>query len=170
MDTTMTSHDRRPPHPTWRPVEPPVRVRIDGDCVIITTGPLDHDATVALAEAIEVTIATGSTAVLDLEDDPERPTIGQPSGPIRSGRRPAPRPHAVALGPGLLQVSTASQPWTIDVPGHRLCRTHGMTDRLFLPTSAWIGIRAISISPLDVVAITTSGEHLATYRQPGIAT
>jgi hypothetical protein len=121
-------------------------------------GPLDHDATDALAEVITVAVAAGSVAVIDLSDDAtaERPTM--PTRTQHPHRLTA--PAATAVDAGLLRLATASTPWTVDVAARKLSRNAPLTDRCSTPPHAWCSIASITISGRALIAITDQGVHL----------
>lgn len=167
----MTLYDLGPTRPTYRPTAPPVHVRMDGDHVVITaTGPLDRDATNALAASLDAVVTTGKVAVLDLYpyDGPTSTPLGAAPSCIRSPARcPGADASVEAVGPGLIRVRTGAGPWTIDVPMRRLYVGHDEIERRFVPAIAWVDARSVTFTPRAVGAVVTDGYPTSSNRVPG---
>jgi hypothetical protein len=148
-----TTYDFTVARPTYRPAEPPVRVAIDGDRVVLrTVGLLDHDATATLIETMNAAIAAGCDLVLELA--PAEHEEGLDRGAVTSSVPMAPGRHDVVMtaGAGLLRIPTVATQWTVDVSRRRLCTQDHIRELRFMPVHAWTPIRSLSISTRLVAA------------------
>jgi hypothetical protein len=148
--------------PFRRRDEPPITVRADRAGVIIQPHPgqLDGDATAALVAAINAAVASGAAALIDLEREP----LDQlPRDEHRCSRGRGKAEVAQMTGPGMVELAAGAQPWLLDVVGRRLSRVHA-ADHRFLPASAWLGVRAVTVSAASVGATTDAGDRVVEYR------
>jgi hypothetical protein len=157
-----TVHELTPAEPPIRLDEPPITVRAGRAGVIIQPhpGPLDGDATAALVAAINAAVAAGAAALIDLERGPldQLPGVEQ-----RCGRSGGESPVARMAGPGMVELAAGSEPWLLDVVSRRLSRVHA-NDHRFLPASAWLRVRAVTVSAATVAATTDAGDRIVVYR------
>jgi hypothetical protein len=137
-------------------------VRADQAGVIIRPHPgqLDCDATAALVAAINAAVASGVAALIDLEREP----LDQvPRDEHRCSRGPVDAEVAQMAGPGMVELVAGAQPWLLDVVGRRLSRVRA-ADHRFLPASAWLGVRVVTVSAATVGATTDAGDRVVVYR------
>jgi hypothetical protein len=66
-------------------------------------------------------------------------------------------------GPGMVELAAGAEPWLLDVVGRRLSRVHA-EDRRFLPASAWLRVRVVTVSAAIVGATTEAGDRIVVYR------
>jgi hypothetical protein len=159
-----TVYELTPPERPTRPDTPPITVRAGPAGVVIQPHPgqLDSGTTAALVAAINAAVAAGAAALILLDGAPvglldEAPT---PSGcDLGHGDTPVAR----MVGPGFVELVAADTPWLLDVVGRRLSRTHAC-DRRFLPVSAWLSVRAVTVSAATVGATTDTGDRIVVYR------
>jgi hypothetical protein len=162
----MTTVYELTPEP-WNPRdEPPITARAHREGVIIELQParLDGAATEALVAAINAAVAAGLTALIILEQAP----VGVPDQlPRLECHRHGPlgeAPAAWVAGPGSVELAAGDEPWLLDVVGRRLSRSHAH-DRRFLPASAWLPVRAVTVSAATVSATTKTGDRIVVYRK-----
>jgi hypothetical protein len=72
-------------------------------------------------------------------------------------------PVARSAGPGFIQLTAGDEPWLLDVVGRRLSRSHA-ADRRFLPATAWLAVRAVTVGAAAVGATTDAGDRIVVYR------
>jgi hypothetical protein len=126
--------------------------------VLSVLGVLDRDATNALVVSINAAIATDSCVLVQLDAAPA--PVVSPAFHPRAAAGSRPRAHLVAVGPGLIEVPTASGAWTVDVNRARVCTSHAATDHRFVPPQAWRPIRSLSVSGRSVVAVGAADDEV----------
>jgi hypothetical protein len=141
-----TVYELTPPEPPTRRDEPPITVRAERAAVIIRAHPGQLDG--------------GATALIDLKRGPldQLPRVEH-----RGGQGRWESPVARMAGPGMVELAAGAEPWLLDVVGRRLSRVHAEDPR-FLPASAWLPVRAVTVSAAIVGATTDAGDRLVLYR------
>jgi hypothetical protein len=157
-----TVYELTPPEPPSRQDDPPITVRAERAGVIIQPHPgqLDGGATAALVAAINAAVAAGAAALIDLK---RAPLDQLPRVEHRGGQGRWESPVARMAGPGIVELAAGAEPWLLDVVGRRLSRVHA-EDRRFLPASAWLRVRAVTVSAAIVGATTDAGDRIVVYR------
>ena len=126
-------------------------------------GQLDGGATAALVAAINAAVAADAAVLIDLERGPLGMPDQWPLAGQRGGRERWDSPVARMAGPGLVELAAGDEPWLLDVVGRRLSRIHTDNPR-FLPASAWLRVRAVTVSAAIVGATTDAGDRIVVYR------
>lgn len=150
--------------------DPPIRVRVDRDLVVIQpSGPADRDTTAALSDALNAAVAAGAVALLDVDVDLDPEPDGAGSL-LRLPAEPDPAPPgatapwpAEAVEAGGIRLVTTSGWWTIDWPRRRLCRAHHDGGRA-TDGEDWIGVRRVWVSRTHVIALTSAGSYRSARR------
>lgn len=149
-------------HLNLRPIsalDPPIRISMNGDHLVIRPeGRLDHDAAQALIGAVDAAVFTGSTVLVDLDEQDRSPATGEVSAP----RHPRPATGVVAAMPGCMRFGGAGSWWTIDVAARRVCRSATPIDPRFVAADLWIGVRRLWVSTASLTVLTTAGTFLTT--------
>ena len=126
-------------------------------------GRLDEGATATLVAAVNAAVAAGAAVLVDLEPEPLGLSDEVPRCESRCGRDHWESSVATMVGPGLVELAAGDEPWLLDVVGRRLSRVRAQ-DRRFLPPSAWLSVRAVTVSAAIVGATTAAGDRLVVYR------
>lgn len=138
---------------------------VEDHVVICPPDQLDLALTEVLVVAAASVVSSGSTVMIDLDPD------------TASGDLVARRPVSSGLvdcvtgdgGPvtipcaGHVRLRTRDSYWTIDLARGRLFRSDEPVETRFLVAADWTRIQALWVSPVDVVALTTSGSYVSTH-------
>ena len=149
-------------------IDPTVTISMSDDqLVICAPTDLDLEMTELLVIAAASAVATGSTAMIDLDPDmasdeliARRPLSAVTATCItRHGGRVG------VVGAGYVRLATRNAYWTIDVTQGRLCRSDNPIDPHFVGPDDWTPIQALWVTPTSVTALTNDGTYLSTLAE-----